>query len=135
MSTFSRIPYRQMGLVLTLVGLVGIAAYSGYEAGLKKERSETLLCSAIQTQNYLSALRGLRGADTDGTLHMLEVSLDAGTIFLDIEAKEADPTMARTAINTLADVKRYRQNHPWASNNAEANTMVNNILSRVQAKP
>src|SRR5262245_3501668 len=120
--------YRRVGAGLATLVLFCIVGYVAYEAGVKKGVQQAFYCNAIHAQSYVSALRALRGGDTEGGLRMLEVSLDAGVVLMAPDSGTLENRTEKAVLDTLSMVRECRTAFPGVGD-PETNAKVDRLLS------
>lgn len=134
MKNTRQILIRILGAITVGLALVVIGGYVGYDAGIKSGIQEGFFCNALNTQTYVSVLRGLRKSELEPSIRLLEVSVNAGVVLMTPQQDVLAERTTKAVHDTLLLVKRYRDEYPWSGTGQEIDSRVAKTLANVDEK-
>jgi len=129
-----RLLIRVLSSLTVGLALVAIGGYIGYDVGIKSGIQEGFFCNALNTQTYVSVLRGLRRSELEPSIRFLEVSVNAGVVLMTPQQDVLAERTTKAVHDTLLLVKRYRDEYPWSGTGEEIDSRVAKALANVDAK-
>lgn len=129
-----RVLIRVLGALVVGLALIAMGGYFGYDAGIRNGIQEGFFCNALNTQTHVSVLRGLRRAELEPSIRLLEVSVNAGVVLMTPQQDVLGERTTKAVHDTLLLVKRYRDEYPWSGTGQEIDSRVAKTLANVDAK-
>ena len=127
MSTLRTIFYATVGATMFFVA----GAYGGYEFASVRNTQWGWGCHTMSAETSIDVLRKLQHGDLEPAQSTLERRVDLHVYLMQDRSEILTDATARSVRDALVNVKRYRQEFPWAGNDPGINAAVVEALSKV----
>ncbi len=111
-----------LGLIATLVLVLGIGIYIGISYKIAFYETEIAGWNTFHTGSYITALESMREGDSEYGYRMLEVSLDVGEGLVSsyLNRGKVDSNVTSEAMDVLERFSEYRDTYPFEYYSSES---------------